>query len=70
MSFFIKGAVFLSSTFALLQETQHPDLYSEHEVSLTLTLIVQVAQELGYGTFFNSVEPTDLMLQLTPVANT
>ena len=40
------------------------------EVSLTLTLIVQAALELRYGTFFNSVEPTDLVLQPAPVANT
>ena len=35
-----------------------------------MTLIVQVALELRYGTFFNSVEPTDLILQPPPVANT
>ena len=33
-------------------------------------LIVQAALELRYGTFFNSVEPADLILQPTPVANT
>ena len=35
-----------------------------------MTLIVEVALELRYGTFFNSVEPADVILQPTPVANT
>ena len=33
-------------------------------------MIVHVAQELRYGTFFNSVEPADLILQPIYVANT
>ena len=36
---------------------------------MTLTLIVQVALELRYGTFFSSVETTDLILQPRPGAN-
>ena len=49
---------------------EHPDLNLSIEVSLTVTMTVQVALELRYGTLFNSVEPTDLVLQPTPVANT
>ena len=40
------------------------------QVSLTLKLKVQVALELIYGIFFDSVVPTYLILQPTQVADT